>query len=188
MKSIKGDSGFAAISLLSILPLLLAGAAVVSSAYLVMRSDSATRHVCRLSLLNGQEKVAEKLRELVTLNKEAKALRKKRSRAEKALRSAPSPDLKALAALNLAIVIAEQQRLALEQRRLILAGQTLSRTEPAKAAGFVERALFNLQSSQAEDRLRLLFKSRVTPGRFDVVATPINSITPDYNPSINFQS
>jgi hypothetical protein len=176
--------GFLTISLLIFMPLLISTIAVVAGAFFLFKSDSSTRHECRVQLLNVQAEVAEDLKKLLAMNSRAKALRKRRMMAERAVILALEPTTKATAQAALLAVIVQQLTFGANQRALILHAKWLSRTGPESARVKIVRTVRQTSSERSTSNLPIT--THTQSGAFNVVASPIGSPTPDYNPSAEF--
>lgn len=176
------ERGFSTVLLLALFPLLLTILLVLSSGYLVIRADGETRHVCRVALLQSQEEVAILLEDLMKLNKRASTLRKQRKVAETAARF-PSAESKVIAETALAFIKAQQAQLAAEQKRILFQARAISRQSPYKTRSKILRALHGLRSISSPRRRGPDFEFKVQGGSFDVIATPVGSMTPNYSPS-----
>lgn len=182
------SKGFATVSILALVPLLLSVLVVISAGLIAMRIDGKSRHLCRLSVLRSQSEIAVRLQRLMGLNPGARWLRLKREMAETKFLTAPTPPLKAVALAELQQVIAEQMVYSARQKSLLIEGRTLSFLAPTRARASVREA-FATESSlplQRIGRFGLRFSSRALAPRFEVIAKPADSPTPDYEPSPDF--
>ncbi len=182
----RNQKGFMTIGFLALVPLLLSAVAVSASAYFAIRDDSHVRHTCRLTLLESQQKVSQILHELMKLNSKAEGLRKLRDSIKLARDADPEPNSRAALTAALAAVEAKQKLLGSRQRLLILKGKTESRLgvqEARMRIGSLLSAQSSLRGRQAGS-LHLRFDSQT--GAFDVIATPRESLTPSYHPSLRF--
>jgi hypothetical protein len=185
----KNQAGFATVAMVVLLPLLLALFAI-SAAYFIFKNDGEARHTCRTELLRAQSQIATDLKELLSLNTDAFLLREERRLAEEAVVASTieSPGLGTAAAeIRLAQVIAKQQIFAIKQQLIISRARQRSLTSPGRALESVRLKLAASARVQSEDGLPYEFSSRSKPAFFDVVAQPKDSITPDYQPSPEFQ-
>jgi len=185
------DRGFTTTSLLALLPLLLAGAAVCAAGFLVLRTDGEARHTCRIELLRSQEQVAEELKKLLAMNHGARQLRTEREIAEKAVAIAPTPPAKAAALAVLEAVKIRQVAYAVRQQALILKAKTESWSGPTQGARAVRGALNEAQQRQSEQSEKnsapsLDLTTTPRPALFELTSSPKASLTPDYQPSRRF--
>lgn len=180
------DRGSVSLAVLILTPLILASLALLAASYLLIKNDGDLRHLCRVQLLDSQERVRVILKNLMSLNKEARLLRRKRQIAERAVAMAPSPGEKTLALAALELVVIEQATLAARQQTLILRGRHESNIAPRATRHAIERTLRRARWVQSDSREALGFRSDLSVGSFDVVADPPGSPTPDYNPSPRF--
>lgn len=174
------------VALLALLPLLLAVIAVVAGGLLVLRIDGQSRHACRVMLLQEQARVAEILERLRAMNPGARSLRMRRTTAENMLKHASTPPLKAAAWIALQEVIAEQAVFGARQKALIMQGRQVSLSAPLKAKTSVRRLFVSTRLVQGETNVELGFMSRTRVPRFELMAKPIDSPTPDYEPPAGF--
>lgn len=183
----KNQKGFGLIGFLVLLPFLMSVLATIAGAALLFKADSHLRHECRVSVLNSQRSVAEKLRALIKLNPRATALRAEYAQAQELLRLAmtePNPAAIAVAEANLARVQLSRSLLMAQQKALIVSARAMSFSAPLKARGAV---LQSLGREATDNRVRAPSTRRSSRfGRFDVRASPEGDLTPDYNPSSRF--
>jgi hypothetical protein len=179
--------GSVVVSLLILMPLLVAILAVSVAVHLTIRTDAKSRHVCRTELLRSQEKTARALTELLALNPRAKTLRHEREVADRAWQMAPTPPLKAAALIRLTFVIAKQVALAAQQKMLIAKGKSESHLGPQRVSRSVSAALAEDQALYRARAIELGSRASAQSASFDLVATPSASLTPDYQPSRMFE-
>jgi len=117
----KTEKGFAAILLLSLLPLILAGGFALLLGFGFLRSDMAVLNVCRAEQMQVQNKVGRNLGKLLKLNPKALKLRLEQARAEKALQAAiESGYPPAIAAAEAYLLSVQMRRQALDVRQRAL--------------------------------------------------------------------
>lgn len=184
--------GSITVSLLVLLPLLLTALSVLSALYIILKADSVSRHVCRVTLLSAQTNVANDLANLMKLNPKARALRQAREIAEKARLFAVGPK-RVAAEAALRAVIVKQNLLAAEQKRLISKAKLTSRRAPLQARREIYRSLNQIKWTNTDADLNSNSSSRgfrlnteVQTALFDVTPEPKDSLTPDYLPSPEF--
>lgn len=178
------ERGFAMLSTLILLPLLITITALSGATYMLLRSDGATRHECRVELLRIQSLIARDLRRLLDLNPEATRLRYRRQAAEAKVAMTAATPAGAIAEMELSQVIAEQLLLAAKQQSLIQGARILSHVGPEWARQRVHRS-----SEKTKPRSSLSpldFTAQVQGSGFPLVASPLFSPTPDYQPARDF--
>jgi hypothetical protein len=180
------EQGFVTVALLALFPLLLSGLAVALASYLAMRTQIEETHVCRVELLSSQERVRGDLVRLLRLNKYATQLRLQRKLAENAVATSVTPPQLAAATTALNAVRAAQMILAAQQKALIAAATLESHLGPEHARMAVESALRKSQVVQNDRPAAVNSPAHTRQGAFDLVATPEDSETPDYNPASGF--
>ncbi len=179
--------GSVLIGALVLVPVLISIFIVVAATYLMLRSDGRSRHACRVELLRSQEKVSRLLTQLIELNPKAAALRLEREVAEREVALTIGEPANVAAQANLALVIAKQTVHAIKQQKLITAARMESRLGPSRASQEIRTTLSLDQSAyQAGEARSFSFKTKT--GAFDLIATPSDSITPDYQPSARFMT
>lgn len=172
--------GFLVASLLILMPFFMSAFAVIASAFLLLRGDWASRHACRVELLNAQAQAAEDLEKLLALNDQAETWRLKRADAESALRLAER-GAKVGASAYLGVVKAQQLAFAAQQKALILHARFISRTAPTGAITKISTAAQTASATRT-----LLPASQTRAGTFPLVAKPPGSPTPEYRPAPGF--
>lgn len=183
----KSQSGFSALGLLILLPLLISIASVVAAAMALLSTDAQMKQECRTTLIRAQDEIANDLESLMKLNEQASELRLEREEAEAAVVAASEfpPALAAAQAKRLA-VIAQQIVLAAKQRRLWAHAKKESGSAPLKAKLKLHRAL--RERAQTFSSQAVALNSRLQPAEFDVVRRPADSLTPNYEPSPQFSA
>lgn len=181
------QKGYVTTALLILMPLLLAILAVAAASYLIFKDDGKSRHLCRLELLRAQAEVATDLKTLLALNPNAKVLRLRRKIAEAKVAATVGSPANAAALAELRLVISAQSALAAKQRALIAHAKIVSRSSPLKTAGRIRFELQQTQRSRTEANRYSSIDVGTASAAFDVVATPIDSPTPDYQPSPSFR-
>lgn|GEM_PF-2915910 len=192
------EDGFALAGFLIMLPLLLAILVSVIAAFYLLKNEGESRQICRTTALSMQETVAARLNELIKMNPAAKVLRAKRVAADEAVKAMEAYPLLLPAALAAqAAVVAEQTTFAASQKLLIADAERasiLARIElKAKIHAAIARA-HELQSSDASNSQ--VFSTLSIPylqsdisvnlPRFEVEASPKESLTPDYQAADEF--
>jgi hypothetical protein len=178
----RNEKGFFLASFIVFLPLLLAIVAVGGASYLLIHGDGASRHACRSELLRVQRQVAESLQSLLALNEKARHLRLKRTQAEVACQAVAGTPAEAAAIAKLATVIAQQSALHARQLTLISQAQALTRGAGPKA----QRAAMGAIDSHSHSR-SAAGPAPLKMGEFHVIASPISSASPDYQPAPRFR-
>lgn len=174
------------IGFLVLLPVLVSMITVAAAAMLMLSTDAELKHECRTTLLDAQDEIAGDLESLMKLNESARALRKARASAEIAARTAIAPPAVAAAQAALLAVKAQQAALAARQLALLFRAKSKSRSAPLKAKLKLHRSLREkARLIEARDRG---VETRLRSASFDVVASPSDSITPDYNPAPGFSA
>jgi hypothetical protein len=181
------ERGSIVVSILILMPLFAAILALSAAVHLTIRTDAKSRHVCRVELLRSQAKVAQHLADLLALNPRAQMLRREREIAERAWRLALTPETKAAALVTLTLVITQQTALAAQQKLLVLKGTTESRLGPARVSRQVSTSLAEDQTIYRSGAVSLGSRTSLQTAVFDIIATPSNSLTPDYQPSSTFE-
>ena len=185
----RNQKGFASVTLLILTPLIVAAVAVLAAGYLILKADGQTRHLCRVRLLSAQAKVSADLRDLMALNAQAANLRTERQLADNEVRAAAEfPPLLPAAQAHQVSVIARQLTLAMNQKRLILHATMESKMAPVQTSHEVQDTLTSLGLTQTEDHFSIGFRGKTQTASFDVVASPKSNLTPDYNPSRDFEN
>ncbi len=182
---INKSSGFISITLVALLPLLVAVIAVIAASYLVLRADSRTRHVCRTGLLQAQTEVQIHLKKLLGMNTEAQALRAKRTAAEVQLAASLGTPAAAEAAVELQEVEAAQLAFGALQKKELFEARMLSSSSPGRTLSAVQSEVSGAALVNRGSRMRA--RGHVQSAKFDVIATPPDSPTPDYQPSLRFR-
>lgn len=180
--TLASQRGAVGISLLALLPLLIASTALGAAVFLVLKAHAGALHDCRLGLLDVENTRLSRLRELMGLNGQASRLRRKRAAAElkfKAAAASGFPPAVAVAKANLEAVRARQMLLRQHQKSLLA------------------RARIETESRLA--RLRTKIGSRLAAGSaadirpsiqwnpLSVQRQPANDLTPDFSPSARFE-
>jgi|GEM_PF-4528626 len=179
------ESGFGTVEFLALMPLLLSVLATIAGASLLFKANSHLRHECRVSVLNSQRTVAEKLRALIKMNPRAQALRAEAAAAQAELEaSAAIPGALPAAEANLLRVRLERIAFAAAQQALIQQARGLSFAAPLRARSAVMEGL--VKETHENKVATPPVRSSSRPGRFSVIATPEGDLTPDYNPSPTF--
>lgn len=184
--SFRNQSGFVSVSTLALIPLLASVLAVLGASYLLFRSDGQARHICRLELLGAEAKIAVQLKNLLALNPSAEILRASRKSAELAERAAIGTPAFPAAQARLLQVIGEQMTLRKEQQLLISKARLISRSAPQLALGKVRQAVDGNQILYGGEEASSI-QGNTVAGKFDVIAEPLDSPTPNYRPSANFR-
>lgn len=142
----KNDKGFILISLLTVLPVLLALVLATLSMIDVLKKDLEVKYICRTELLAAQKENEKNILSLLKLNRRAESLKQKKTAAERALFLAKARlDPLGIAASKalLAFIHSQQLALAAEQKALIaIANQSIQ-----------------LRQRNLESKIRSIFKS-----------------------------
>lgn len=183
----KRESGFAGIVFLTMLPLLLAAAALCASVFLLLKAHAGALHECRSGLLRIENLRLGQLQQLMKLNPQARKLRRERARAELNFRMAKasgSPKAIAAARVALEVVRAKQFALATQQRRILL-------RERVQTKANLARLKKNVESKLREHQLAAPSRGFPLPtaayGSLAVRTAPPGDLTPDYVPRENFE-
>lgn len=179
--------GMATVGFLVLMPLLAAVLAFMASAYLIIRTDGKSRHACRIELLKSQNEVALILKDLLKLNPQAKRLRAARERAERLEYAARGKPPHPAALLYLTSVRARQTILAVKQKLLITEGRFKSRAGSLPASRAVATSVNDDGALYRNAALAVHSTRSSRGGSFDLVASPPDSPTPDYQPARNFE-
>ena len=182
--TLRSNRGFTVVGLLVLLPLLVSLVTSCAGAMLLLAADAELKHECRSTLLEAQSEIAEDLETLMKLNESASALRRARATAEAAVRLAVAPPAIAAARAALVAIKAKQVALAAKQTSLLFRAKSKSRSTPLKAKLKLHRKLRD-KARRLESR-DSTFETRLTTASFDVVASPRDSLTPDYHPTAGF--
>lgn len=189
MSLMKNDGGFGIVGFLILLPFLLSVLALIAGSALLFKADAHLQHECRTSVLNSERTIAQQLRKLMALNPQASALRLERTLAEtqlKAALAAAQPAAIAAAEAYVSIIKARQTLMAIEQKKLIAHARLETLQAPRLSRTAVKNALVN---EARENRVTVPdTSSHLRPGFFDIIATPKNDLTPNYNPSTSFSA
>jgi hypothetical protein len=180
----RSDGGFTVVGLLVLLPFLVSIVAVMSGAMMLISADAELKHECRTTLIDAQDEIARDLEALMKLNGEARALRKARAAAERMVRLAVAPPAAVAARAALALVIARQTALAARQTALVFRAKSKSQTTPLKTKLKLHRSL--REKARLIETREAILATRLKTASFDVVRTPADSLTPDYNPAPGF--
>jgi hypothetical protein len=179
------ERGFGVVGFLVLLPLLVSVLAAIAGAALLLRADAHLKHECRVSVLNSQRTVAEKLRQLMSMNPEATALREEYLAAKAEVAAAEGyPLLLPPALAHLELVETARTAFSIRQRALLVQGAIESSAAPMKAKMAVVKGLS--EEAHANGVTPPPVRSSTRRGHFDVEATPKFDQTPDYNPSQKF--
>lgn len=119
----RNNQGFALISLLTILPLILAIALITFSIIDILKKDLEMKYLCRTDLLSAQRENEKSIQSLFKLNRRSTSLRSKKLNTQKALALAiarADPVATAASKARLAIIHGQQIALAAEQNSLII--------------------------------------------------------------------
>ena len=192
------ENGFALAGFLIMLPLLLAVLVSVVAAFYLLKNEGESKQICRTTALSMQETVAARLNQLIKMNPAAKVLRAKRTAADQTVKATEAyPLLLPAALVAQAAVVAEQTTFAASQKLLIADAERASifaRIElKAKIHAALARAhdvqTSEASSSQLLSALNLPYLQSdisVNLPRFEVEASPKESLTPDYQAADDF--
>ena len=181
------QTGAGVVWLLAILPLLLSLTLAIGGAFIFMRLDAETRHLCRSALLEAQRIPANNLNALIALNPAAKLLRKRRMIAEEqVLKAAGNPIVEAAALANLSEVTAEQILFGARQQVLYRQAQALTLIGSERPRAPITSAINNL--------IRWLATGggtwpefSIQHARFVLKTSPPLTLTPDYEIPKSFE-
>ncbi len=183
LRSSNAQQGFGVVGMLVLLPFLISVLSLIAGSVLLLKTDARLKHDCRTSVLNSQREVAGRLRELIALNRPAKALRLERKLAENELRLAilaSNPPAIAMARAHLLSVQLRQKALMIRQKALVVIAKGKSIAAPARAKAAV------LGGLEKESRDNGGLRTSMRGGVFEVVTEPKGDTTPDYHPSPKF--
>ncbi len=180
------DRGSATIATITLLPLLMAIAAVFFASYLLLLADSEARHVCRTELLHAQALISRHLEQLFALNPRAHSLRLQRRTAEAKVAATLGTPAHLAAQAELQAVIQAQLALALAQKKLINLARLHARTAPALTLAKIHRTLRARRALVRADTKPDDWRSSQRIPRIDLRKKPAGSLTPDYEPGVNF--
>ena len=180
------QNGFSLISFVALLPFFTAVVALFAAVIMTLNTDAKARQACRTELLKSQEIVTARLTALMELNPQAESLRIEKKSLEQACNMSADP----VPCMELAFVIVQQAALAVKQKALIASATLESRLGPVKAETAVFRSLQADQTNYmetGEPSYSNVASHSFHTASFDVVASPSDSLTPDYKPSANFE-
>lgn len=171
------ERGFALVSLLALLPLLLALMFGLGTSLYIIKKKSLAQSLCLRSGIQLQAELKRKLERLFELNPKANRLEARRVRAEKAFRAAVAsgiPHLIAAAKANKTAILIEQTQLKAKQ---------LSLLEEAIATRVThqQRLRLHLQKIKVND-----LKSTSQSLGLAVYPVPPFALTPEYEPTDGF--
>lgn len=172
------DSGFALVSLVALVPLLVTLATAVSGLYYVLRHKLTAQSVCVQTAILLQRELREDLAELLKLNPKARRLQNQRRRAQQAVQAAlrtGNPLLIQIAHAQLAAVTAEQLALRARQDGLLQnAGRKRMRSPQV------------LRSNLRGTRHGPIDARAAYPLPLAVAPKPPGELTPEYEPVPQF--
>ncbi len=191
------QDGFALVSFVILLPLLLTIFVAIFAAFYIMKNESETRQICRTSALSMQESVTADLNALIKMNLGAKFLRLTRKVADNAVVvSAAYPPAEAVAQAFKEAVIAAQTLYSYSQNAIILKAEATQYLAHAQIQSNIHTALMRAEKIQSEGVKPKFFRSLDLPliasevsvnwPKFNVEASPKDSLTPDYKPADDF--
>ena len=176
-RSLVQEAGFALVSLLTLLPLLLTLTIGLGGTLYILKKKSLAQSLCLRAGIQLQHELRRNLAALIDLNPKAKRLEVRRLRAQKAFRAAiisGNPSLIAVAKANKTAVLLEQMQLRAQQAHLLVDSQ--------RARAVHKKQLHqDLQMIAARD-LKTLHASQ----GIAVFATSARAITPEYQPKPDF--
>lgn len=175
---ILSPNGFALVGLIALTPLILSGIVAASGVFFVVRKKLHLQALCVRTALTLQENLKRDLEALLKLNPKATRLRTLRLKAEAALKGALAtgqPGAIVVARARLRAVVLEQMALNRWQQSLLQVARF--RREQAR------RELVLNVSRHGGSGLRA--QTRATGG-LAVAALPVDSLTPDYQPTFSF--
>lgn len=178
------QNGFTVTGLLVLLPLFVSLITLFAAAMSLLAADAELKHECRTTLLRAQDSIAADLEELMKLNETAQALRTARAKAELAVVAAVAPPAVAAAKAALTAIKIRQSFFAARQLTIIARAKAKSRSTPLKTKLKLHRDL--RERSRLLDGKSANLEARLEEASFHVVATPENSLTPDYHPAPGF--
>lgn len=170
-------AGFALVALLAAMPLMISVLVGLSLAAMALKNRTELFATCRAEVWNAQKDMSQMLRNLVSLNPRAKALRAQRKLAEaevKAARASMNPPLIAAAETHRALILNRQMYLRAEQERILF---------QARARRAMARAQMNQAAHAKQGRVTDFF-SPVTA--LAVERFPPHDLTPDHTPKPGF--
>lgn len=174
-----GQEGFAMVSGLVVIPLLLAVCVVVAAAFVVFKRKSLAQLLCIQQAVKTQEELRGTLRELLKMNSQAKTLRAQREAADRGFQAAQAsgyPPAIAAAAAVKAAVIAAQLIFRSRQEALLLKADSQRRQGKQNMRGKMDgRYMSNLTAQQYYPRGLAVYPKQ-----------PF-SLTPDYVPVPGFK-
>lgn len=181
------EQGFGVVGFIVLLPFLVSVLATIAGAALLLKADAHLKHECRTSILNSQRTVAEDLRKLIDMNPRAALLREQYQQAKAEVEAAAGyPLLLPPALMHLRVVEAQRLIFSIQQNALIRRAKFVSTFAPTKAKSAVVEGLW--QEARSNGVSAPPVRSSTRFGHFDVVASPKNDLTPDYDPSEQFTS
>ncbi len=183
---LKTEHGFTVIGLLVLLPVLFSMVVVCAASMSLLTTDAELKHECRTTLLEGQDQIAKDLETLMKLNDSARTLREARAAAEAAMKIAIVPPAVAAARAALAVIKARQAVLAAQQTALIFRAKARSRTTPLKTKLKLHQSL--RAKARLAEKSSGNVDSKFHSASFELIASPADSITPDYRPVSDFSS
>lgn len=185
---LKNQRGFAAILILSLLPVFIGGSFLVFTALGVLQTDLKLKHTCRQEGRKAQEKVLPRLESLLGLNPKSRKLQAERLRLELMMKAAVARGDVANATLlkaKLAIVEARQIELDLRQKQIINQSNLDLRRGHHNTTNLLTR-----EAARSSVKTLLKLKLRLSPLPAPKLAVRPDSpdLAPTYSPAPDFET
>lgn len=185
----KSEKGFAAILLISLLPVILAGGLAFYTIFGFLKGDLATLNICRARQMEVQNKAGRNLAKLLKLNPQALKLRLEQFRAEKALLMALETGTPpAIAAAEAYLLTVKMRRQTLDIRQKVLIETT--NTWLSSAGTMLPRQL-QQEWQRHNNPLTSWLPGSLVPNKAAIptlaVEADIPEVAPVYQQKINFE-
>lgn len=181
-------NGFAAVLILSLLPIFVGGCFLIFTLLGVLQSDLKLKHICRQEGKKYQEKVLPRLEHLLSLNPRAAKLQAERLRLEVLLNAAlVRGDITSVATLKARLTFVKTQQLELDIRQKQLINQ--SNLELLKGHRTAAKILDQEASrSSVKNLLHLQVRRTPTPSPRLAVRPDSSDLAPTYSPTPDFET
>lgn len=185
---LKNQKGFAAILILSLLPVFIGGSFLVFTVLGIMQTDLKLKHLCRQEGRKYQEKVLPRLESLLKLNPRSQKLKAERVRLDRLIQAAITRgDMASVTLLNAkrAAVVARQIELDLRQKQLINQSNLDLRRGHLNTTNLLAR---EAAGSSVKTFLNLRLRLSPLPAPRLAVRPDSADLAPTYSPVPEFES
>ncbi len=186
----KNERGNVTLALLGLLPLCLAVVLSVIAVFFVLRTHGVNLHECRTRLMRTESERLLVMQDLVGLNPEARKLRSQAKVAMKAVRAARltgNPKAIAAAEAARAVVVALQLALSAKQKSLLVKANIEARISISRLKHAIKNETMKDQQLYSANQAAVIGDISEEREVLAVVASPSESLTPDYQPAQDFE-